>query len=427
MAGRLRGKWRWLHPGMRVKRWLALFSLGLVLLSLGAALAFTRPMIDIVAALGEFELAAAAGTACMVVGAALALLGVYRLVRSITSAVAPRNGESLAERVYKHHQLDQGLNVVGIGGGTGLSALLRGLKQHTSNITAIVTVSDDGGSSGRLRRDLGTLAPGDIRNCIVALADAEPLMGDWLQYRFDGAEPGLEGHSLGNLLIAGLTAISGDFLRGVQETSKVLNIRGRVLPATVSRVTLCAERADGSIARGESQVCQSRSPIRRLFFEEGSPPALPEAVEAIRNAHVIVLGPGSTFTSLLPNLLVPDIARAVAESPAIKVLVCNVMTQPGETDGFSASDHVRALVEYSRPGLVDYVLVNDERPPAEATQRYQEEGAAFVEPDIGNIASMGLMPIKGRLLADGGLVRHDPPKLADAVMRLALEELALAH
>jgi len=412
---------------MRVKRWLVLFGVGLALVGLGAALTFTRQMIDIAAALGEFDLAAAAGVACLVLGAALSLLGVYRLVFSITSAVAPDNGESLADRVYKHHRRQQGLNVVGIGGGTGLSALLRGLKQHTSNITAIVTVSDDGGSSGRLRRDLGTLAPGDIRNCIVALADAEPLMGDWLQYRFDGAEPGLEGHSLGNLLIAGLTAISGDFLRGVRETSKVLNIRGRVLPSTLSRVTLCAERADGTIARGESAISSSQARIERVFFEEGPPPALPEAVEAVRNADVIVLGPGSTFTSVLPNLLVPEIARAVAESRAIKILVCNVMTQPGETSGFSASDHVSALLRHTRPGIVDYVLVNEERPPSTAMRRYEEEGADFVEPDVSAVASMGLLPVKTRLLSDGGLVRHDPAKLADAVMSLAVEELSLAR
>jgi uncharacterized cofD-like protein len=416
---------RWFYPGMRVKRWLLLIMVGLALACLGAATCFWWQIGELVTSVQELQLATALGVAALAIGAGLTIIGVIRLVLSVARAVSPDSRESLSERVYRHHQLGQGLNIVGIGGGTGLSALLRGLKTHTSNITAIVTVADDGGSSGRLRRDLGTLPPGDIRNCLVALADAEPLMGDWLQYRFDGAEPGLEGHSLGNLLISGLTAVSGDFLQAVRATSKVLNIRGRVLPATLDRVTLCAELEDGTVVRGETNIGQAAVRIHRVFLDPPNPAPLREAIEAIRSAHVIVLGPGSTFTSVLPNLLVPGLAEAIAESPAAKILVCNVMTQPNETVGFAAADHVRVILRHGPPGIVDYVLLNDERPSAEVLARYHAEGAAFVQPDTGEIASMGLMPIRRPLLAEGGLVRHDPAKLAAAVMELGVEELAL--
>ncbi len=426
LSRRWRNTLRWFYPGMRVKRWLLLVLLGLALACLGAATCFWWQIGELVTSVQELQLATSLGVAALAVGAGLTVIGVIRLVLSVARAVSPDTHESLSERVYRHHQLGQGLNVVGIGGGTGLSALLRGLKAHTSNITATVTVADDGGSSGRLRRDLGTLPPGDIRNCLVALADAEPLMGDWLQYRFDGAEPGLEGHSLGNLLISGLTAVSGDFLQAVRATSKVLNIRGRVVPATVDRVTLCAELEDGTVVRGESSIGRATVPIERVFLDPPNPAPLPEALAAIRSAHVIVLGPGSTFTSVVPNLLVPGIAETIAESPAVKVFVCNVMTQPGETVGFTAADHLRVLLRHGPPGIVDYVLLNDERPAADVLARYEAEGATFVEPGTGELASMGLMPIRRPLLAEGGLVRHDPSKLAAAVMELAVEELALA-
>ncbi|GIV02097.1 MAG: putative gluconeogenesis factor [Fimbriimonadales bacterium] len=318
----------------------------------------------------------------------------------------------------RRQRLFAGPAVVAIGGGTGLSTLLRGLKQHTTRITAVVTVTDDGGSSGRLASDTGILPPGDIRNCLVALADAERTMTDLFQHRFEVASGSLSGHSMGNLLIAAMVDITGDFEKAVAEISKVLAIRGRVLPATLDRVTLKAEMEDGSILYGETQIASSPLQIRKLHLDPPDPKPLEEALEAIRQADVIVIGPGSVFTSVIPPLLVPGIAEAIAESDALKIYVCNVMTQPGESDKFTASDHVHAIEANVGRRVFDCVLVNKTRPSEQLLERYAKSGQDFVEPDVERIRAMGLRAITANLISETDVVRHDPLRVADTIMRL---------
>jgi len=295
------------------------------------------------------------------VGLVLVYFGIRQWMRSIVSAVSPKGEQQLVDRVYERRQLDRGYRIVAIGGGTGLSSLLRGLKEYTTNLTAIVTVADDGGSSGRLRHELGVLPPGDIRNCLVALADSESMMTDLFEYRFNEGD-GLTGHSFGNLFLAAMSGIAGDFDSAIKESSRVLNIKGRVLPSTLANVALEATLEDGTVVLGESNISKSKSPIRSIRLVPESCEPLDEAIEAILAADAIVLGPGSLYTSVMPNLLVPGIAEAVERSMALKVYVCNIMTQPGETDGLSAADHARALLNGTGKMLFDHVLVNIEQP-----------------------------------------------------------------
>lgn len=309
--------------------------------------------------------------------------------------------------------------VVAIGGGTGLSTLLRGIKQKTNRITSIVTVTDDGGSSGRLVADKKILPPGDIRNCLVALADAEKAMTDLFQHRFEGASGSLSGHSMGNLLIAAMVDLTGDFEKAITEISKVLAIRGRVLPATLQTVRLRAEMVDGSELCGETQIVNSPLQIRRVHLDPQDAQPLEEAIEAIAAADIIVIGPGSVFTSVIPPLLVPGVAEAVAESDAVKVYVCNVMTQPGESDRFTASDHVHAIEANVGRRVFDYVLLNKAMPSQHLLERYSQSGQEFVEPDADRIRAMGLKPILANLISETDLVRHDPMRVADSILRLA--------
>ena len=297
--------------------------------------------------------------------------------------------------------------------------MLRGLKKHTTDITAIAAVSDDGGSSGRLHREMKMLPPGDVRNCLVALADDEALMGRLLQYRFEDV-PSVGDHSLGNLFIAALASITGDFERAVKETSKVLAIRGRVLPATLEQVTLCGRLESGTVIRGETQVGDNGGRLAEVFLDPGNVEALPEAVAAIKSADIVVIGPGSTFTSLIPNLLVPGVAQALRETNAVRAFVCNVMTQPGETDELvMASDQVRALMAHVDGKVVDFVLINDAVPNPGVLARYEGVGARIVEPDAEEVGRLGAIPICGDLISTDDYAWHDPDKLAPALIRLA--------
>jgi uncharacterized cofD-like protein len=321
--------------------------------------------------------------------------------------------------------LAHGARIVVIGGGTGLSTLLRGLKEYTSNITAIVTVTDDGGSSGRLQREFKMLPPGDIRNCLVALADAEPLMQELFQYRFkagngktDESDSGLTGHSFGNLLIAAMLNITGDFEEAIRQTSRVLAIRGRVLPSTTRHVSLKAELDDGSVVEGESTITAAGKRIRRMLLSEPNVEPLDEAIEAIRTADAIVIGPGSVYTSIVPNFLVEGVAQAVAESQAIKIYVCNVMTQRGETSDYAASDHVRAVIEQAGVPIFDYVMINVQEPAEPVLARYAGAGAQWVLPDVEKVRGLGLKPIAGNFISESRVVRHDHEKLAEAIVRV---------
>jgi uncharacterized cofD-like protein len=308
-----------------------------------------------------------------------------------------------------------------LGGGTGLSTLLRGLKRYSTNLTAIVTVFDDGGSSGRLRREQGILPPGDIRNCLVALAEAEPLLTKLFTHRFKGGD--LDGHSFGNLFIASMSQVTGDLETALKECSKVLAIRGRVLPTTLGDVTLCAEMSDGTVVEGESAITRAGKTIRRVFLKPGRVPPLRDALDAIADADLIVLGPGSLYTSVLPNLLVDGVVGALRRSRALKVYVCNVMTQLGETRGFRASDHARVLLEQGGRGLFNYVLVNTRRPRnQELLTRYSREGAEPVESDVDAIRALGLHPVAEDLISEEELVRHDPRKITSVLLQLLAAE-----
>lgn len=312
-------------------------------------------------------------------------------------------------------------NLVAIGGGTGLAVLLRGLKRHVGteldDLAAVVTVSDDGGSSGRLRRELGVLPPGDIRNCIVALANDEDLLARLFQYRFpDGG--GLSGHSFGNLLLTALSGITGDFYQAILTAESILSVRGRILPATLTDVRLSGVGVSGQRYEGESAVGRSAEPLEHLELEPGAVPAFPPAVEAIHRAHLIVLGPGSLYTSVLPNLLIPEIRAAIGDSGARVVLPLNLMTQPGETDGMTASDHLRAIEEHAGESLVDVVVANRRPIPEPVLEHYRAVGAAPVEVDAEGLARHGVELRWGDLLDEGGLIRHHPGRLSAEIVAL---------
>jgi uncharacterized cofD-like protein len=310
--------------------------------------------------------------------------------------------------------------IAALGGGTGLASLLRGLKRAPLDITAIVTVADDGGSSGRLRRDLNILPPGDIRNCLVALADDESLMGRLFQHRFEDGD--LSGHPFGNLFLAALSEVTGSFDLAIQECSRVLKIRGRVLPTTLEDVALWAEREDGTRERGETLIASGTGACRRVWLEP-QPDAHPPAVTAIDNADLVLLGPGSLFTSVLPHFAVPEIAAAVGRSTVPRVYICNVMTQPGETDGFDAADHVARVLE-AVPGGVDVVLVHDGPLDAEALAAYARLGQEPVRADEARLRALGVRVVARPFAEEGSVVRHSPAALAGALIDLVRETSA---
>lgn len=430
MGGRLYSSLKWLYPGMRVKRWLLLIPFGIAAAIAGVVLLANIRVIDVLGWVGReaFEsfgirldrpgTLLPAGIGLLVLGLGLVLVSLRQVVRSITSVVSPEAQGKLADVVFQRRYLSQGQRIVVIGGGTGLSTMLRGLKQYSSNLVAVVTVTDDGGSSGRLQREMGMLPPGDIRNCLVALADAEPLMTELFQYRFEETVQGFDGHSFGNLLIAAMTRITGDFEQAVKETSNILAIRGRVLPSTLDEVQIQAELADGTLALGETNIVKAPQAIKHIMLQPSNVQPLEETLRSIELADCIVMGPGSVFTSVVPNLLVHGIPEAIRASDAAKIYVCNVMTQPGETDGFTAADHVNAVVKHTEQKVFQYVLVNQERPSEQLLEKYGRQGQFFVEPDASRIREMGYRPITGDFISQTDVVRHDPDKLAEAILKI---------
>jgi uncharacterized cofD-like protein len=323
------------------------------------------------------------------------------------------------------------MKVVAIGGGTGLSTVLRGLKHHVTEpgrparfrpeitrLTAVVTVTDEGGSSGRLRRDFRMLPPGDIRNCLVALAEDEQLLTQLFNYRFSSGR-GLRGHNLGNLFLTALTHLTHDFAKAVRLSSEVLAIRGEIYPATLSDVHLKATRTDGVVIRGERSITKTRVPIQRLHIVPSRCRPLPETLAAIHQANLITIGPGSLYTSLVPNLLVRGIAEEIARSRAVKVLVCNLMTQPGESRGYSAAGHIIALHKHAGRKLFDYIVLNT-RPFSEALlKRYAAEHAAPVALDLGAVRKLGVKPLCADLLLEDNVARHDSRRLAQLLLSVA--------
>lgn len=368
----IRQESRWLTPGLGVKRWLAVILVGTTLLGLGFAVLVldvyrTAPETWWLPVLSILSLRFLDRTLRAVIfgglGVILIVLGVGGLNRSLLKPFI-KPGKNILETIALHRRRERGLRIVAIGGGTGLSSLLRGLKAHTLNLTAIVTVADDGGSSGELRSRMGVLPPGDIRNCLAALSNDEALLSQIFQYRFADSS-GLNGHTLGNLLITALADITGSFEEAVAESGRVLAVQGRVLPSTLRDVRLIAEISPEDSTHkiqvtGESQISQASGKIERVWLEPENPLAFPPALQAILSADLIIIGPGSLYTSIMPNLLVLDLVEAIRASRAMKFYICNVATQPGETDGFSSEDHVRAIEKHVGGRLFDLIVCNDQ-------------------------------------------------------------------
>jgi uncharacterized cofD-like protein len=424
--------WRtWLRPGMHVKRWALLFLLGTILTGLAVAMGlvysyryvpFPEPVSGFVQAITlQFIPRELRFLLVLLAGVSFMIYGFYRLSRGlILPVLAHAKADKQLVQIVAEHRFGLAkpeINVVAIGGGTGLSTLLRGLKQHDLSITAIVTVADDGGSTGKIRSSYDIPAPGDIRNCLVALADDESLVSRLFQYRFNQAGSELDGHTLGNIFITALTKVTGSFERAVIESANVLNIRGRVLPSTVANVRLGAELVDGSIIEGESNIQHKQAPILRVFLSPGDPEAYRPAVTAILNSDLVVLGPGSLYTSIVPNLLVPDIVRAIRASTAPKVYVINVATQEGETDHFTALDHIEVIDRQLGPGVLDAVLINSNTASADAIG----PGLSIdpVLPDALDHIDPRIKVVARDVVSAQNPLRHDPEKLAAVLLELS--------
>ncbi len=418
---------KWLAPGLSLKRWLSLAIVGMVLVILGLAIwvdlapvfRLQRFFSTLLRGLTDLIPSHISGPLVLLTGLALIGLGLRQVTSSLTDVLMP-NGEDLVDQIKRRRRQQRGPRIVAIGGGTGLSTLLRGLKHYSDNITAIVTVADDGGSSGRLRRDMGVLPPGDIRNCLTALADEEALLTELFRYRFDAGD-GLSGHSFGNLFISALAEITGkDLMQAIAATSKVLAIRGQVLPATLADVTLWVELQDGRWVEGESNIAKAKGTIQRIGCQPPQPPAIPEVIAAINAADYIILGPGSLYTSIIPNVLVPDIVKAIAANPAPHIYVCNIMTEPGETSNYAVGDHIAALDKVAGVRLFDGVLVQKYPPSERAIERYRDQGATPVAIDSDHLTHLGCRVVLAHVMHEDpetGLIRHDPERLSAMLMR----------
>ena len=398
---------KWFYPGIKIKRWLLTLLLGVIIVIIGAILAAH-----------EYTFVSTLGIIWIICGIVFIVIGVSKMMVSLLTLLLPKGERDLVNILYQKAYLDRGPKIVTIGGGHGLSQLLLGLKEYSSNITAIVTVADSGGSSGRLREEFGIVAPGDIRNCLVALADAPALMGELFQFRFS-KESELKGHNFGNLFLTAMVQLTGgDFEKAVEESSKVLAIRGKVIPSTVENIHLVAEYEDGTRTEGEAEIPRPGVKIKRLSLTPSNPKPTSEALNAIAEADIIVLGPGSLYTSVIPNLVIEGITDAIVKSPGFKIYVCNVMTQSGETDGFSASAHIKAIVEHTHPKILDAAMVNNAVAPQAALEPYRAENSYPVDADIEKIKAMGIKAVATDLLGVNNYVRHDSEKLTKALIKV---------
>ncbi len=414
----------WLYPGLRLKRWIFLIILSMIVLYVGFSGVMSqhtggihlRPPV-IVELEDHLKHLKFVDFLFMLLAFWGIYLGIGRLFFSVLTVYAPAREKEFINIAYQRTRLKRGPRIVAVGGGTGLPNVLSSLKHYTSNLTAVVTVADDGGSSGRLRKDFGTPPPGDIRNCIVALSDQETLLKDLFQYRFK-SHGDLKGHSFGNLFITVMKEITGDFGRAVEESSRVLATRGTVMPVTFESMTLQAKLKNGRIITGESQIPLGKSPIDRIMLKEKKIRPNKDVLKALLEADAIVLGPGSLYTSILPNLLIPEVAETIALSRAIKIYVCNVMTQPGETDNLTVSDHVKAILKHTSPGFIHYVIANKEKVPSQLLARYEAQGQEPVVVDEEGVKALDIELVKVNLLHQEDYVRHSPEKLGKAVIRL---------
>ena len=412
VSGGLPSSWevlrKLLYIGLGLKRWLLVGGAGIALCAIGLAVVIKNVLALTLPNILPWHLE---GIVVGTTGVGLIFLSIYGLYKSLGPLLLRyQNVNSLAQTIYTRRLRERGPKIVAIGGGTGLSKLLSGIKTYTDNITAIITVADDGGSSGRLRRELGLLPPGDFRNCLVALSEEEGLVADLFQYRFAQGD-GLKGHSFGNLFIAAMTSITGSFEKALYESSRVLSVHGRILPSTTSHLSLVAQLDNGSLVRGESNITSSNGTIERIMIEPADGAAHPEAITAIDNAQLIIIGPGSLYTSLVPNLLVNGIVNAIQRSSALKMYVCNVATEKGETDGYTVFDHVKALQKQTFRGVVDYVIANNHQVPA-----YQGSESL---PLIDNTdATENVELVAGDIIDRQIPLHHDPAKLAELIIEV---------
>ena len=426
----------WLRPGLGIKRWIVLGILCMITISLALAMfaawiyrtydvpAGSQTLVRLVTL--QFVPHPLREIGLLLVASVLLVVAFVRLG---TTLIAPfraqdASGRAIAEIVNEHRfgPLTPELNVVAIGGGTGLSALLRGLKRANITLTAIVTVADDGGSTGRIRSAYNIPAAGDLRTCLVALADDESAMGQLFDYRFSGPDSELAGHSFGNLFITAMTQVSGSFDHAVIESARVLNVRGRVLPSTIANIDLCAWMEDGEVVRGESGIAHDARRIDRIFLSPDHPDGYEPALQAILNADLIVLGPGSLYTSVLPNLLVEGVDQAIKWSRGATAYVCNVATQHGETDHFGYREHIREVVKYLGQNRLDYAIVNS-NPAAAGTAAAKGLDVEAVDWD-GEATLDGVTLIARDVVSDRNPLRHDPAKLAEVLLDIAREARA---
>ncbi len=407
------GLFKWLYPGMRVKRWVFLCCFGIILCSMG----FVLTIIDN---------QKTSGSLIVLLGVGVVAVSIRKIIKSVVTVILPQRESELVNIMYQKRYLERGPRIVAIGGGSGLPVLLHSLKELTSNITAVVTVGDDGGSSGRLRSQFNMPPPGDIRNCLVALADAEPMMSELFQFRFQESGE-LEGHNFGNLFILAMLKVTGDFEKAIKESSKILAIRGRVVPSTLKRITLVAHHKDGTQTEGESSISKVRSRIERLYIKPEGCAATEDALEAIQTADAIVIGPGSLYTSILPNLLIEDISNALARSSAPKIYICNVMTQPHETDFHTAFDHVNAIIEHSRPEVLSHIVVNTGSIPQSILDKYAKEEAYPVVVDVAKIKGLGYTIIESDIITAKDIVRHNPRRLVKIIADIVSSTKKTTH
>lgn len=418
----------WLCPGMQLKRWLLLFMAGGIVCAFSLAVLFNNQVMGMAEeilfrisylATGKYGngVTLAVGISGMLLGICIMVYAIRRIVRSVVEVVSPESSGSLMETIFTQRKLSNGPVITAVGGGTGLSTLLRGLKYVSGNCTGVVTVGDDGGSSGRLREELGIIPPGDLRKCLVAMADREPLMERVLEYRFKG-DSYLSGHSMGNLFLVAMAETEGGMEEGLQAASQILKIHGQVVPSTLQSIQLAADMTDGTFVLGQAEIAQARKKVKRLRMLPEEAPATKSAVDAIRNADILILGPGSLYTSVISNLLVPEIRKAVLDSKAIKIYICNVMTQPGETDGYGAYEHVKAMIDYAGGQFLDYVIVNSQEISEEQKEIYLAKEQVPVTPDVEKIEQLGIKVIPAKLVSGSDMVRHDPQKLAQVIMSL---------
>jgi len=422
---RLQRVLRWLYPGIGIKRWAGLAVVGALLTMSGVLAWFGRDLVRAVYAYLSPQRQSSYWVAALLIwlGLGMLVVGISRTVHAIVRGIAPESEGRASEVLYSQHRLRRGPRVVTVGGGTGLSSLLRGLKHWTSNISAVVTVMDDGGSSGRLREEMHMLPPGDIRNCLIALAEDESHIASLFQHRFHGGSGSLDGHSLGNLMLAGLQQHTGRFDTAIEELSHILKVRGQVLPTTLEDVKLVAELEDGHQLVGEVNIAADPRPIKRMGLSYPHVQPYRKVTQAIEAADLIVLGPGSLFTSVVPNLLVEGVAQTIERSKAIKIYVANLMTQPGETDTFSLSDHLKALDHYFDTQTLDCVIANNQSFPEALKQRYMAQGAVPVVLD--DVSSITGAKVVAETLCevvkrtDKETLKHHSEHLARAIMRCA--------